>query len=210
MLPPSAYGTLRWGADHAWLADPVNPIRSVRRWCRRWAPWLTGAELDQLVDETKTSNKRWSHDDSAVTLGITVRDRQTLSLWFVGASDDRNYEMRLGIAKAKAAARARKSRAKNSSGRPPGRPRLEIPAWKAAGYNSKRTYQRHKALGTLAQNGTENASRSLSKNRKRDGIKVPPLMQPSVDLAGIDFERFGILKISVMKGRNVVSTWSRP
>jgi hypothetical protein len=47
VLPKSERGRriLRWAADQAYLASPDNPKRSVRRWCRRWAPWLTPAEL---------------------------------------------------------------------------------------------------------------------------------------------------------------------
>jgi hypothetical protein len=176
VLPQGRRGQaiLRWGADHAWLADPADPLRSVRRWCRRWAPWLKGAELDQLLEYVKTSNKRWSDDQSAAVLGITMRDRTTLGLRFIGANDDPNYEARLGIAKAKAAARARKSRAARSTGRKPGRPKAETPpAWQMAGFNSERTYYRHKARGET-ETGSKTPSRDISKNRGRDAISLPP------------------------------------
>lgn len=176
-LPQNERGEriLAWGADHAWVANPTNPKRSVRNWCRRWAPWLTHTELNDIVAEAMTSNKRWSGDHSAMVLEITVRDREALQLWFLGADDDPHFEHRLKLKRAKGAARARKFRAARSTGRPRGRPKREMPAWKVAGYSSKRTYQRHKALGILRQpqNGTENASRHISKNRKRDVISVP-------------------------------------
>jgi hypothetical protein len=51
VLPQGIRGQriLAWGACHAWLASPSNSQRSVRNWCRLWAPWLKDAELDQLV-----------------------------------------------------------------------------------------------------------------------------------------------------------------
>jgi hypothetical protein len=118
VLPQSSRGrrVLQWGADHAWLAAPSSPQRSVRRWCRRWAPWLTVNELNKLVTDTENSNKRWSHDQSASVLEISVTDRTNLKLWHIGANDDPNYEVRLGIQRAKAAERVRKYRAANGTG----------------------------------------------------------------------------------------------
>lgn len=155
VLPRNKRGwsILKWGADHAYLASAANPERSVRRWCRRWAPWLTDAKLNQIVADAETSNRRWSHDQCAITLEITVRDRQALRFRFIGANDDPDYKERDAAKKAKNAAANRRYRAKRSSGRKRGRPKLEVPAWKVAGYNSKRTYQRHKANGTLAAQG---------------------------------------------------------
>src|SRR2546429_2494559 len=49
---------LRWGADHACLASPGQPMRSVRNWCRHWAR-LKDTELDDILEYVKTSNKRW-------------------------------------------------------------------------------------------------------------------------------------------------------
>jgi hypothetical protein len=136
---------LKWGADHAYLACPINPPRSVHRWCRKWAPWLTAAELGQIIAYTNTSNKRWAHDQCATVLGITVRDRHKLGLRFIGANDDPNYEVRLGIKRAKGAERSRKHRAKNSTGAKRGRPKSEgLKPWDVAGI-SKRTYYRQRS-----------------------------------------------------------------
>jgi hypothetical protein len=184
---------LKWGADHAYLARPTNPTLSVRRWCRRWAPWLTAAELGQILAYTNTSNKRWAHDQCATVLGITVRDRHKLGLRFIGASDDPDYEVRSTIKRAKAAERSRRRRAKNSTGAKRGRPKLEgLKPWQVAGFKSERTYYRQKARGLetettrrkpligLSLGGTKNASRDISNNRKRDGISLPPC-NPAAD-----------------------------
>jgi hypothetical protein len=161
---------LKWGADHAYLACPTNPPRSVRRWCRKWAPWLTAAELGQIIAYTKTSNKRWAHDQCATVLGITVRDRQKLNLRFIGANDDPDYQVRSGIKRAKAAERSRRHRAKHSTGAKRGRPKSEgLKPWEVIGI-SRRTYYRQRSC----ENGTKNASRDINNNRKRYGISVPP------------------------------------
>jgi hypothetical protein len=161
-LPPSDRGhrILCWVADQAWLAYPANPEAAVRRECRRCAPWLTAAALDELVEATKTSNKRWSHDQSATVLELSMRDSQALSLRFLGCADDPTFERRLKIKRAKNAACKRKSRAAKRSGRRRGRPKSEgIPAWQAAGFGSERSYYRHKAKAAAsAQVGSKNAS----------------------------------------------------
>jgi hypothetical protein len=181
---------LRWGADHAWLASPADPRRSVRRWCRCWSPRLTASELDEIVAVTAHSNKRWSADQSATVLGITVRDRSTLGLRFIGAADDPNYAVRHDIKRAKDAERARRSRAARSTGAKRGRPKSEgLPAWEVLGI-SKRTYFRWRKAGKMIPGetstkigrkplissdvgGAKNASRHLSNNKKPDGISVP-------------------------------------
>ncbi|QOZ09540.1 hypothetical protein XH96_19880 [Bradyrhizobium sp. CCBAU 51765] len=181
---------LRWGADHAHMADPSDPRRSVRRWCRKWAPWLDEPAIDQIIRYTKTSNKRWAADQCAAVLNITVRDRQKLSFRFIGACDDPSYAFRLNISRAKAAAKSRRRRAKNSTGRKRGRPKsTEARPWELLGI-SRATYFRRKSLGNEAKspkNETENASRHIIDNRERDGISVsrvqvrarPDLVKPT-------------------------------
>jgi hypothetical protein len=118
---------LEWGADHAWLAGPANPERSVRNWCRHWWPSLSDAELAELVARiVDDSNKRWTHDQSAAVLEITVTDREELKLWFLGADDDPNYTKRQKIQKAKNAAKSRRWRAAHSTGAKVGRPALQL------------------------------------------------------------------------------------
>jgi hypothetical protein len=195
-LPDNDRGRLilTWAADHAWVAGTKNPRRSVRNWCRKYAsPWLSDSELDEVVSQAEARNtphpQRWSHDQSAVTLEYSISDRKELPLQFIGADDDPDYQWRNQHKLSMNAASARKYRAKRRSGRPCGRPRLDlsesekvarkrkqsaessarhraanssgakrgrpkaaVPAWKAAGFNSKRSWRRHKA------NGTKNAS----------------------------------------------------
>lgn len=146
VLPRTERGRsiLRWGVDQAWLAGPADPKRSLRGWCRRWAPWLTGAELDQIVRETATSNKRWTSDHSATVLEISVRDREALQLWFFGADDDPHFEKRLQLKREKAAARARKFRADHSTGRPRGRPALDLSPEERAAHIRKQNAERQR------------------------------------------------------------------
>jgi hypothetical protein len=154
---------LRWGADQAWLAASRNPQTSVRRWCRKWAPWLTVGELNELIAYTNDSNKRWSADQCALVLGISVADRTRLGLRHLGADDDPNFEVRLGIERAKAAERARRHRAKHSTGAKRGRPALKLsPAERLARSNDQAAV-RMKRLRALRKN----ASRHI---KKIDGV----------------------------------------
>jgi hypothetical protein len=222
------------GADQAYLASPSNPKRGVRRWCRCWAPRLTDAELDEIVTYTETSNKLWTHDHSAMVLEVTVRDCQALQLRFIGACDDPNYEARLGIADAKAAARARKYRAKNSTGRKRGRPALNLsPEEKQARIRAQtakrvglhRVTQKCitplKNIGSVTELSVTQPSpkpwellgmkRSTYFLHKKAGTLPRPIEKLAViDLDGIDFKKFGITAVRVQRGNDVISAWSAP
>jgi len=185
-----SFRILRWGADHAWTACPSNPRRSVRRWCRHKAPWLTKDELKKLVTDAATSNKRWSDDESARVLEITLAEREAIErdmsdrdigggLKFLGVTDDPHYEARDNIKRAKAAARARKCRAKHSTGAKRGRPKSEGPkAWEVLGiskatyYRQRETETRRKSLKLPKKRETKNASRRIISLRKRYAISV--------------------------------------
>ncbi|MET4483043.1 hypothetical protein ABIB66_007608 [Bradyrhizobium sp. F1.13.3] len=119
---------LGWAADHVYLASPHNWQHHLRRWCARWAPWLTQSELSELISSTAESNKRWTADQCAVALDVTLDDRNRLGFRFIGADDDPNYDRRRDTNQEKTNARARKYRAKNRSGAPRGRPRLQLTA----------------------------------------------------------------------------------
>jgi hypothetical protein len=176
VLPQGIRGQriLSWGADHAYLASAANPTQSVRRWCRRWAPWLREAELAELVAHTVDSNKRWSADQCAAVLEITVRDREALHLRFIGADDDPSHELRFSVKREKAAARSRRYRAVNRSGRPRGRPKSEGPKPHEISGKSKSTYYRQlkKAAMSETENETKNASAVLESSYIADGISV--------------------------------------
>lgn len=160
ILPQNERGQriVRWGADHAWMAADKNPARSLQRWCRKWAPWLTPADLDDLKSYTQTSNKRWSADQCSAVLGISVRKRTILKFRHLGANNDPNYEIRLGIKREKGAQRSRKYRDLHSSGKKPGRPPLELSADEALA--RRRNQQAERAKRYRASR--KNASRVLS------------------------------------------------
>src|SRR5580704_15957097 len=84
------------------------------------------AELDQLVADTATSNKRWTHDQSAAILGIGFRDREAHGFRFIGADDDPNYDIRCEAKREKGAARVRRFRAAHSTGAKVGGPALQL------------------------------------------------------------------------------------
>jgi hypothetical protein len=127
-LPQTERGMriLRWGADMAALGWPADPKAAVIRWCSFAAPWLSDADLDAIVARTETSNKRYSPDDSARVLEITVADKVRLNLRQCGANDDPFYVVRNRIKLEKDAARKREYRAKKPSTGKRGRPALDL------------------------------------------------------------------------------------
>jgi hypothetical protein len=129
VLPQGRRGQrmLKWAAHHAWRAADRNPERSVRNLCRKRAPYLKPAEVDQLVAYTADrATTWWTHDDSARVLDVGVCEREANELWFLGACDDPDYEIRGMIKNAKAMMRGRRRRAAKGTGSKGGRSRLEL------------------------------------------------------------------------------------
>ena len=176
VLPQDERGMriLKWGADQAYLACPTNPKQSVRRWCRKWAPWLTAAELSQIIADTAVSNKRWSNDQCAAVLEISVRVSKHFRLRFIGANDDPDHKIRDSIRRGMAAERSRKYRATRSTGGKGGRPKSEGPKqWEQLGI-SRATYYRMRE--------TKTPSRYISNNRKRDAVSVSHPKKSKTDI----------------------------
>jgi hypothetical protein len=117
---------LAWCAIQAWLAYPSDPEAAVRRVCGGLAPYLKESGWIDLIAETKSANKRFSHDQSAMVLEISVRDCLAQGFRFLGCDDDPGYEARHKAKQARNAACQRKRRAARSTGRPCGRPRLDL------------------------------------------------------------------------------------
>jgi hypothetical protein len=208
VLPQGRRGQaiLRWGADHAFLADPINPLQSVRRWCLRRAPWLKDAELAEIIAYTKTSNKRYTPDQCAMVLKITVSDRNTIGLRFIGADNDRDYEQRRAAKNAKNAAANRRWRAAHSTGRKRGRPPLQLSEADRKARGNARAAERMRRLRALRKN-----ARCYIKNI--DGITqfsvTLPIRTDAIDFNSLNLARFGITRISITNGTSVIREWRR-
>jgi hypothetical protein len=219
----------------------IDAERVTRANLHLWAPWATAKTIARWIQDARTSKKT----PSAAQLGkhwrVTAGEvaglgLSTITAFTVTLETDRVRQSRrrrnAGAAKkrgrpalspedrvAGSAARVRKYRAKHSTGGKPGRPKSEgVPAWKAAGFNSKRTYQRHKARGTVAaQNGTKNALRKIRhagayiRGMNRDEFSVTEFecheRTSATDLNTIDFAKFGITAIRVMRGTDELLMW---
>jgi hypothetical protein len=128
VLPQGIRGQriLAWCAVQAWLAYSSDPEAGVRRVCGGLAPYLKEAEWVELVAETKVANKRFSHDQSAMVLEISVSDCLAHGLRFLGSDNDPDYRERHKAKRERNAACQRKRRAARSTGRPCGRPALQL------------------------------------------------------------------------------------
>ncbi|MBR0934868.1 hypothetical protein [Bradyrhizobium jicamae] len=236
VLPQNIRGQriLAWGADMAFLASPNNPKRSVRNWCRKWAPWLKPAELDKIIAGTGTTNKRWNDDQCAAVLVITVSDRTTLGLRFIGAEDDPDHKVRDDLRREKNAACQRRRRAANSSGSKAGRPTLNLTAEQKKAHVREQTAKRNVRLRARRKNpsspirvigavtGFSVTQKSLTPwqslgmskasyyRRKKAGTLPRPIMVRAIeplDTDGIDFRVFGITGITIKAGTRIVSQW---
>ncbi|MBR0734434.1 hypothetical protein JQ595_37375 [Bradyrhizobium japonicum] len=192
-LPQTERGQaiLIWGADHAWLASSGNPKRSVERWCKRWAPWLTDAELRAIVSDTVISNKRWSADQSAIVLEISLAERTNRNLRHIGASDDPNYDARRDIRKAKAAERSRKYRARHSTGAKPGRPPLNLSPDEVRKRKNDQAAKRMRQYRALRQTPSRHLKEidrvtQLSVTHAGDAVVASLLAAPSGRLISLD------------------------
>jgi hypothetical protein len=200
VLPQGRRGQriLRWACHHVWRAADRNPERSVRNFCRKRAPYLKPAEVDRLVAATTDGcTTWWSNDQSAAVLDVGVCEREANSLWFLGACDDADYEIRGMIKNAKAMMRARRRRAAKSTGRPRGRPASatgprrrgtvtrseylaansasKVKPWVALGMK-RSWYYELKKRGELDRTGpSENASRSYADNSSVTDLSVTPV-----------------------------------
>lgn len=117
---------IRWIACQAWLSASRNPPATVRAVLTRLAPTLSSNEIQDLTEHTKGNISRWTSDQCAEILQISVWDREALQLWHLGAIDDYDYAIRSKLRAQKSALRVAKFRAKIISPRPRGRPRKTL------------------------------------------------------------------------------------
>lgn len=64
-----------------------EPGRRIATWCRTHAPWITAAELEQLVDDVRTKPRRWRADTLAERVNLTEAERSRLKITTIGAVD---------------------------------------------------------------------------------------------------------------------------
>lgn len=166
-------------ADLAFVATSVVGAEDywIAYWCRKFVPGLSSDDIADLIDRAEP--RHYYGDDIAKAFEITADERERFALSQVGACDDPDRVQRDAFQRARNAAYNRKHRAKNRTGRKPGRPKSDDPKpWEAAGC-SRRTYFRRKAreTGTETPVGTETPSDDLTTNsillEKSHGVSVP-------------------------------------
>lgn len=80
------------------------PQDRLMRWAYDRAPWLTVAEIEQILADVAAHPKTWRADSLAWLLKLTYADRQTLGIKTIGAIDCNKTQR---AAKRRAAAKAR-------------------------------------------------------------------------------------------------------
>jgi hypothetical protein len=146
----------------AWDGYPRNPEAAVRRVVDDLAPYLTELDVIRLISETRVANRRFSNDQCAAILELSVIDCLNQRYRWLGCDDDPDFMVRLEARRERNAACQRRRRAAKRSGRPRGRPKSDgIKPWVACGI-SRATYYRRRGTGTE----TENASPDKKRERK--------------------------------------------
>ena len=111
-------------ADLAFTASDEAHEYWISFWCLRFDPDLTHDRLAYLIENA--SPRYWDGDQIAGAFEVTFKDKTELELEQTGCSDDYDGAKRRKHHKEKNAANNRAWRARNSSGRPPGRPPLDM------------------------------------------------------------------------------------
>jgi hypothetical protein len=95
-------------ANHLILLAGVPSVR-LFEWAKLHAPWLTTAELEQLLSDAASKTQIWTADGLAWRLKLTYADRQALKIKTIG-SIDVNKRERANLRKAAAKAREKRRR----------------------------------------------------------------------------------------------------
>ncbi len=85
-----------WIAANHLIMLPGVPTVRFFAWAKERAPWLSMAELEQLLSEAASKTQIWSADALAWRLKLTYADRQALKIRSIGAIDcDKRQRERL-------------------------------------------------------------------------------------------------------------------
>jgi len=98
-----------WIAANHLILLPGVPSARFFDWAKERAPWLTAAELEQLLADAASKTQTWTADSLAWRLKLNYADRQALKIKTIGATDCNKWQ-RAKIRKAAAKARMRRHR----------------------------------------------------------------------------------------------------
>lgn len=70
------------------LACLPHPQKPIEHWIEIWAPWLTIAERNRIVQPILANPTRWKADALAWRLRLTATDRASLGITTIGAIDE--------------------------------------------------------------------------------------------------------------------------
>jgi hypothetical protein len=108
-------------------------IKHIVGWARAWAPWMPSTEAERLAERVAAEPRRWTADALAWRLRLSMAERMELRITTIGAFDVSKAEREVQRKqRRKEAERAR--RAKRSTGRRPGRPKINCVASSRASF----------------------------------------------------------------------------
>jgi hypothetical protein len=69
------------------LAKRPNAERNIGLWLGLWAPWMSEAEAEALIEQVLAKPLRWRADKLAARLNLNQAERQRLRIVTIGACD---------------------------------------------------------------------------------------------------------------------------
>ena len=96
-------------------------VEHILGWARRWAPWMPDAEATALAESVTADRRKFTADQLAWALGLSMAERTALKITTIGAFDLGKAERaELRKAKRRAADKERRARKARAAGRIPG------------------------------------------------------------------------------------------
>jgi hypothetical protein len=176
-----------------------NGVAAARANARLQAPWVTVAELDDLIESARESLEH--PPVSAAKLGkalrLTADEVKRIGITTITAFDH-------GVEETRQRQRewAAKKRRANGTQRQRGRPALELsPEKKRARIRAQAAERKRRSRMSRKNSSTHHPS-----IRECD-VDEFSVTQPSINLTGIDLQKFGIIAIRVMCGTDVIRRW---
>ena len=96
-------------------------VEHIVGWARRWAPWMPDAEATALAESVTADRRKFTADQLAWALGLSMAERTALKITTIGAVDVGKAERaELRKQRHREAERARRRRKAEAAGRVPG------------------------------------------------------------------------------------------
>lgn len=137
--------------DH--LAALAHPKKHITQWLDLWAPWLTLAEVNDVIANGITNRRNWTADQLAWRLRLMKEERTMLSITTIGAIDHPKAARKKRRKQRERERRVANRRAKGAIPRPEYEQRSlnRAKPWEAEGISRATWYRRKRETGPQSE-----------------------------------------------------------